>query len=77
MSQVRPNRLTLTAVVGLIIALGFGAVRELLWDELKGGMLNLQGLRRPLRVLVVFGFGLLLAMLIAMVFNDFFRGRYD
>jgi len=77
MSQVRPNRLTLTAVIGLIIALGFGAVRELLWDELKGGMLNLQGLRRPLRVLVVFGFGLLLAMLIAMVFNDFFRGRYD
>ena len=77
MSQVRPNRLTLTAVVGLIVALGFGAVRELIWDELKGGMLNLHGLRRPLRVLVVFGFALLLTMLVAMVFNDLFRRHYD
>ena len=76
-ARVRPTRATVAATVGLIAALGFGAVRELIWDELRGGMLNLHGLRRPLRVLVVFGFALLLAMLVAMVFNDFLRGRYD
>ena len=75
--RLRPTRVTVTATVGLIFALGFGAVRELIWDELRGGMLNLRGLRRPLQVLVVFGFALLLTMLVAMVFNDFFRGRYD
>jgi hypothetical protein len=73
---LRPTRVTVTATVGLIFALGFGAVRELIWDELRGGMLNLRGLRRPLQVLVVFGFALLLTMLVAMVFNDFFRRRY-
>ncbi len=76
-ARIRPTRATVAATVGLIFALGFGAVRELIWDELRGGMLNLHGLRRPLRVLVVFGFVLLLAMLVAMVFNDFLRGRYD
>ncbi len=76
-SRIRPTRATIAATIGLIAALGFGAVRELIWDELRGGMLNLHGLRRPMRVLVVFGFALLLAMLVAMVFNDFLRGRYD
>ena len=75
--RLRPSRATIAATVGLVGALGFGAVRELIWDELRGGMLNLRGLRRPLQVLVVFGFALLLVMLVAMIFNDFLRGRYD
>jgi hypothetical protein len=75
--RLRPTRTTVAATVALIAALGLGAARELIWDELRGGMLNLRGLRRPLQVLVVFGFALVLAMLVAMVFNDFLRGRYD
>ena len=75
--RLRPSRATVAATIGLVGALGFGAVRELIWDELKGGMLNLRGLRRPLQALVVFGFALLLVMLVAMIFNDFLRGRYD
>ncbi len=75
--RLRPTRLTVVATAGLIGVLGLGAVRELLWDELRGGMLNLRGLRRPLQVLVVFGFALLLLMLVAMLFHDFLRGRYD
>ena len=75
--RLRPTRTTVAATVALIAALGFGAARELVWDELRGGMLNLRGLRRPLQVLVVFGFALVLAMLVAMIFNDFLRGRYD
>ncbi|RPI12187.1 MAG: hypothetical protein EHM63_00120, partial [Actinobacteria bacterium] len=58
--RLRPTRTTVAATVALIAALGLGAAREVIWDELRGVMLNLCGLRRPLQVLVVFGFALVL-----------------
>lgn len=71
--RIRPTRGTLLLAAGLTWALSFGAVREFVWADLKTGMIDLRGLARTTRALVWIGFGLLAAMLCALVFNDAWR----
>lgn len=71
--RIRPSRTTLAALAGLSWALSFGAARELVWADLRSGMIDLKGLSRSTRALVWIGFGLLGAMIVALLFNDAWR----
>ncbi len=71
--RLRPTRGTLAALVGLMWALSFGAVRDFVWSDLRSGMIDLRGLARTTRALVWIGFALLAAMVGAFLFNDFWR----
>jgi hypothetical protein len=68
-----PNRTALAALGGLAWALSFGAVRDFVWADLREGMMSTAGLSRTVRALVWAGFGLLAAMIGALLFNDLWR----
>ena len=68
-----PTRTALSALVGLVWALSFGAVRDFVWADLREGMISTAGLPRTVRALVWAGFGLLAAMIVALLFNDLWR----
>lgn len=74
--RLRPTRATLGALVGLLVAVSFGAVRDFVWADLRAGLVDLRGLSRVTRVLVWAGFGLLFAMVGALLFNDFLRAQF-
>jgi hypothetical protein len=54
---------------------GSGAVRNLIWTDLRRGLIDLRGLTRSTRVLIWLGFVLLVAMLGALLFNDLWRAH--
>ncbi len=65
-----PTGSTLAAVLGLVLALTVGGVRDFVWADLKEGTIRLRGLSLSVRGLVWIGFGLLFAMLGVLLFND-------
>jgi hypothetical protein len=73
LGRLRPTRSALAAVIGFLWAISFGALRDFVWADLRAGLITLQGLRRPTRVLVWIGFLLVALMLAALLFNDFWR----
>lgn len=73
LQRFRPSRTTIAALVGLLWALSFGAVRDFVWADLREGMMSTRGLPRTLRALVWAGFGLLGVMVGALMFNDLWR----
>lgn len=72
-NRLRPTRGTLVALLGFLWAVSFGAVRDFVWADLREGLIDLRGLSRPTRALAWIGFVLLGLMLIAVLFNDFWR----
>lgn len=72
-NRLRPTRGTLIALLGFLWAVSFGAVRDFVWADLREGLIDLRGLSRPVRALAWIGFGLLALMLVAVLFNDFWR----
>jgi hypothetical protein len=72
-NRLRPTRGTLIALIGFLWAVSFGAVRDFVWADLREGLIDLRGLSRPVRAIAWIGFGLLALMLIAVLFNDFWR----
>lgn len=76
LQRLRPARTTLAVVVGLLWAISFGALRDFVWADLRGGLMDLRGLGRTTRALAWLGFGLLAAMIVALVFNDVWRAQF-
>ncbi len=72
-NRLRPTRGTLIALLGFLWAISFGALRDFVWADIREGLIDLRGLSRPTRALAWIGFGLLGLMLIAILFNDFWR----
>ena len=72
-NRLRPTRGTLIALLGFLWAISFGAVRDFVWADLREGMIDLRGLGRPVRAIAWIGFSLLALMLLALLFNDFWR----
>ncbi len=75
--RLKPTSLTLTALLGLIWALTFGAVRDFVWADLKAGLIDLRGLSRVTRGLILLGFALMVLMIGLLLFNDFWRASAD
>ena len=75
--RVRPTRTTIAALVGLLWALSFGALRDVVWADLRSGMVDLRGLPRATRGLVWLGFLLLFAMAGALLFSDSWRAQFE
>ncbi len=77
LQRLRPTRNTLALLVGLLWALSFGAVRDFVWADLREGMIDLRGLSRVTRGIVLLGFGLLAMMIVVLLFNDLWRALFD
>lgn len=74
--RLRPTRTTLAAIIAVLWAISFGAVRDFVWADLRAGMIDLRGLSRVTRGLVLMGFALLFAMIGVLLFNDLWRHRF-
>ncbi len=75
--RLKPTPITLGALPGLIWALTFGAVRDFVWADLKAGMIDLRGLSRVTRGLILLGFALMALMIGLLLFNDVWRASAD
>jgi hypothetical protein len=75
-SRLRPTRNTLMAVLNLAWALTFGALRDFVWADIRGGLIDLRGLSRATRALVWLGLLLITLMVGALLFNDALRGAF-
>lgn len=75
--RLRPSPTLLVALIGLLWAFSFGAVREFIWADVRKGMIHLDGLSRVTRGLVVLGFGLLFLMVGALLFTDVWRAQFE
>ena len=71
--RLKPTPATLAALLGLIWALTFGAIRDFVWADLKAGLIDLRGLSRVTRGLILLGFALMALMIGLLMFNDFWR----
>ncbi len=76
-SRLKPIPASLAALVGLLWAISFGAVRDFVWADLRDGMMDLRGLSRITRAIILSGFGLLFGMLLVLLANDFLRDRFS
>ncbi|MCZ7570422.1 MAG: hypothetical protein M5U01_17795 [Ardenticatenaceae bacterium] len=74
--RLRPTRRTLAVLVGVLWAISFGAVRDFVWADLRTGMIDLRGLSRVTRGLILMGFALLFAMIGVLLFNDLWRTSF-
>lgn len=72
-ARLKPTRTSLAAAAGLIWALGWGAARDLLIADLRGGMLSLKGFSRAGRFVIVAGFAVLALVLIGLVLSATWR----
>jgi hypothetical protein len=75
--RLRPIPATLAALVGLLWAISFGAVRDFIWSDLREGMMDLRGLSRLTRAIIVGGFSLLFGTVLVLLINDFLRGSFS
>ena len=76
LTRLRPTRTTLAALVAILWAVSFGALRDFVWADLRAGFIDLRGLSRPTRFLVIVGFGLLMLMIGALLLNDVWRSEF-
>lgn len=65
----------LVALVAFLWAVSFGAVRDFVWADVRKGLLDVGGFSRVTRGVIWLGFGLLLAMVAALLFNDVWRAQ--
>jgi len=75
--RLKPIPATLAALVGLLWAISFGAVRDFIWADLRDGMMDLRGLSRLTRAIILSGFALLFGAVLVLLANDFLRDRFS
>ncbi|MCS7059629.1 MAG: hypothetical protein RMN25_00550 [Anaerolineae bacterium] len=75
--RLKPTSATLAALLGLMWALTFGALRDFVWADLKAGLIDLRGLSRVTRGLIGLGFALMALTIGLLIFNDFWRASAD
>lgn len=71
--RIVPTRATWAALVGLLSAISFGAVRDFVWADLREGTVRLRDLPPATRFLALLGFGMLFVMIGVLLFNDLLR----
>jgi hypothetical protein len=76
LSRLRPTRMTLMALLGLLWAVSFGALRDFVWADIRSGLIDLRGLSRATRALIWLGLLLILLMVGALLFNDVWRDLF-
>ena len=76
LERLRPTRTLLAALIGELWSVSFGALRVLVWADLREGMISLRGLSRSTRFLIILGFTLLALMVVVLVFNDVLRDAF-
>jgi hypothetical protein len=75
--RLKPIPATLAALVGLLWAISFGAVRDFVWADLRDGMMDLRGLSRLTRTIILSGFAILFGTVLVLLANDFLRDRFS
>jgi len=75
--RLKPVPATLAALIGLLWAISFGAVRDFIWADLREGMMDLRGLSRLTRAIILSGFTLLFGTVLVLLVNDFLRDRFS
>ena len=75
--RLRPLPATVAALVGLLWAISYGAVRDYVWSDLREGMMDLRGLSRLTRAIIIGGFAMLFGMVAVLLVSDFLRGSFS
>lgn len=73
LSGLRPSPLALAALIGLLWTISSRALRDFIWADLREGMLDLRALPRNSRRLARAGLVVLGMVIVALLFNDFWR----
>ena len=73
MAGVRPGRNVIVVLGAFLFAISFGAARDFVWEDLRGGAVRTKGLPAPVRALVWLGFCVLAGMVLVMLFGDALR----
>lgn len=68
-----PRRNVIATVIALLWAVTFGAARDVVWADLRAGLLTTKGLARTTRLLVWSGLALLVLMIAALLLSDTLR----
>jgi hypothetical protein len=75
--RFKPSRTTFAALIGLLWAVSFGAIRDFVWADLREGLIDLRGLSRLTRALIWMGFGLFLVMVVVLLENNLLREAFS
>ena len=77
MADIRPTRNVIVTLGAFLFAISFGAARDFVWADLRGGAVRTKGLPAPVRTIVWIGFGVLAAMVGVLLFGDALRRSTD
>lgn len=69
-----PRRNAIAVIVALLWAVTFGAARDVVWADLKTGLLTTKGLSRTTRFLIWAALVLVGVMILMLLFGETFRG---
>lgn len=72
-----PDRGTIFLIIGVVLLVASGAMREFVWADLRAGVLRFSDLTRSAKFLVFLMLGCLLALTIGMVFHEYWRTTFD
>lgn len=75
-TRLRPTRRTLVAVIAALWAMSFGAAREFVWADLRGGLVRTTPLHWVTRALIRVGIVLQLGMVAVLLFTDALRDAF-
>ncbi len=75
LSGFKPSPLALAGLIGLLWTVSSRAVRDFIWADLREGMLDLRGLPPNSRRLARAGLVVLGVVVVALLFNDFWRAN--
>lgn len=70
---LRPARNQLLGLFGIVLAVVSGGLRDFVLADLRDGMISTKGFSRTTKLLVWFGFGLLLSLISVLLLSDVIR----
>ena len=75
LSGFRPSPIAIAGLIGLLWAVSSRALRDFIWADLREGMLDLRALPQNSRRLARAGLVVLGIVIVALLFNDFWRAN--
>jgi hypothetical protein len=73
--HLRPIRTGLAAVLRFAWDITFGALRDFVWADIRGGMIDLRHFSRATRVIILLGFALIFGLAGLLLFGDVWRAQ--